>query len=121
MSNTEKKMTTPVIKATAKSEVFEALKPTLDNLNAEYVGNVAYIPMIYGDTEVWVEVKLTTKNWYDSKSSIGNVIKAFDVFEKQREYEAEMEVKRIEAEAKAKAKADKEKQKKSKSKVKAEE
>ena len=121
MSATEKKMTTPVIKATAKNDVFEAIKPTLDNLNAEYVGNVAYIPMMYGDVEVWVEVKLTTKNWYDSKSSIGNTIKGFDVFEKQREYEAEMEVKRIEAEAKAKAKADREKQKKSKSKVKAEE
>jgi hypothetical protein len=90
-------------------------------MNAEYVGNVAYIPMTYGDVEVWVEVKLTAKNWYDSKSSTGNTIKGFDVFEKQREYEAEMEVKRIEAEAKARAKADKEKQKKAKSKVKAEE
>ena len=121
MANTEKKMTTPVIKATAKIDVFDAIKPTLDNLNAEYVGNVAYIPMTYGDIEVWVEVKLTTKNWYDSKSSIGNVIKGFDVFEKQREYEEEQEIKRIEAEAKAKAKADKEKQKKSKSKSKGEE
>ena len=121
MANIEKKMTTPVIKATAKADVFESIKPALDEMNAEYVGNVAYIPMTYGDVEVWVEVKLTAKNWYDSKSSTGNTIKGFDVFEKQREYEAEMEIKRIEAEAKAKAKADKEKQKKSKSKVKAEE
>ena len=121
MANTEKKMTTPVIKATAKADVFESIKPTLDGLNAEYIGNVAYIPMSYGDVEVWVEVKLTTKNWYDSKSSTGNVIKGFDVFEKQKEYEEEMEIKRIEAEAKAKAKADKEKQKKSKSKSKGEE
>ena len=121
MSATEKKMTTPVIKATAKADVFESIKPALDEMNAEYVGNVAYIPMTYGDVEVWVEVKLTAKNWYDSKSSTGNTIKGFDVFEKQREYEAEMEVKRIEAEAKAKAKADKEKQKRSRTKVKAEE
>lgn len=115
MSATTKKMNTPTIKALAKSDVFESIKPTLDELNAEYIGNVAYIPMNYEDVEVWVEVKLTTKNWYDSKSSTGNVIKGFDVFEKQREYNEEMEIKRIEAEAKAKAKADKEKAKAAKS------
>ena len=103
MSNTTKKMTSPVIKATAKADVFEAIKSTLDGLNAEYIGNIAYIPMNYDDVEVWVEVKLTTKNWYDSKSSTGNIIKGFDVFEKQREYNQEMEIKRIEAEAKAQA------------------
>ena len=118
MSNTEKKMTTPVIKATAKADVLDFLRPTLIEMNAEFVGNMAYIPVTYDDVEVWVEVKLTTKNWYDSKSSTGNVIKGFDVFEKQKEYEEEQEIKRIEAEAKAKAKADKEKQKAAKSRKK---
>ena len=107
---TEKKMTAAEIKATAKAEVLAELSAKLDELGAEMVGNVAYVPQTIGEQEVWVEVKLTTKQYTDTKVS-----KAFDPFVAREEYEAEQEIKRAEAEAKAKAKADKAKSKKSRS------
>lgn len=113
---TEKKMTAAEIKATAKVNVLGALSDKLEELGAEMVGNVAYIPQTIGGQEVWVEVKLTTKQYTDTKVS-----KAFDPFVAREEYEAEQEIKRAEAEAKAKAKADKAKSKKSRSRKTADE
>ena len=113
---TEKKMTAAEIKATAKAEVLAELSAKLDELGAEMVGNVAYVPQTIGEQEVWVEVKLTTKQYTDTKVS-----KAFDPFVAREEYEAEQEIKRAEAEAKAKAKADKAKSKKSRSRKSADE
>lgn len=113
---TEKKMTAAEIKATAKAEVLAELSAKLEELGAEMVGNVAYIPQTIGEQEVWVEVKLTTKQYTDTKVS-----KAFDPFVAREEYEAEQEIKRAEAEAKAKAKADKAKSKKSRSRKSADE
>lgn len=113
---TEKKMTAAEIKATAKAEVLAELSAKLDELGAEMVGNVAYVPQTIGEQEVWVEVKLTTKQYTDTKVS-----KAFDPFVAREEYEAEQEIKRAEAEAKAKAKADKAKSKKSRSRKTADE
>lgn len=112
----EKKMTAAEIKATAKASVLSELSAKLEELGAEMVGNVAYIPQTVGEQEVWVEVKLTTKQYTDTKVS-----KAFDPFVAREEYEAEQEVKRTEAEAKAKAKADKAKSKKSRSRKSADE
>ena len=113
---TEKKMTAAEIKATAKAEVLAELSAKLDELGAEMVGNVAYIPQTVGEQEVWVEVKLTTKQYTDTKVS-----KAFDPFVAREEYEEEQKIKRDEAEAKAKAKADKAKSKKSHSRKSADE
>ena len=107
---TEKRMTAAEIKATANVNVLGALSDKLEELGAEMVGNVAYVPQTIGEQEVWVEVKLTTKQYTDTKVS-----KAFDPFVARAEYEEEQEIKRIEAEAKAKAKADKAKSKKSRS------
>lgn len=113
---TEKKMTAAEIKATAKAEVLAELSAKLNELGAEMVGNVAYIPQTVGEQEVWVEIKLTTKQYTDTKVS-----KAFDPFVAREEYEAEQEIKRAEVEAKAKAKADKAKSKKSRSRKTADE
>ena len=113
---TEKKMTAAEIKATAKVNVLTELSAKLEELGAEMVGNVVYIPQTIGEQEVWVEVKLTTKQYTDTKVS-----KAFDPFVAREEYEAEQEIKRAEAEAKAKAKADKAKSKKSRSRKSADE
>lgn len=113
---TEKKMTAAEIKAAAKVNVLAELSAKLEELGAEMVGNVAYIPQTIGEQEVWVEVKLTTKQYTDTKVS-----KAFDPFVAREEYEAEQEIKRAEAEAKAKAKADKAKSKKSRSRKSADE
>ena len=113
---TEKKMTAAEIKATAKAEVLAELSAKLDELGAEMVGNVAYIPQTVGEQEVWVEVKLTTKQYTDTKVS-----KAFDPFVAREEYEEEQKIKRDEAEAKAKVKADKAKSKKSRSRKSADE
>lgn len=113
---TEKKMTAAEIKATAKANVLTELSAKLEELGAEMVGNVAYVPQTIGEQEVWVEVKLTTKQYTDTKVS-----KAFDPFVAREEYEAEQEIKRAEAEAKAKAKADKAKSKKSRSRKTADE
>lgn len=107
---TEKKMTAAEIKATAKVKVLSELSAKLEELGAEMVGNVAYIPQTVGEQEVWVEVKLTTKQYTDTKVS-----KAFDPFVAREEYETEQSIKAAEAEAKAKAKADKAKSKKSRS------
>lgn len=109
------KMTAAEIKATAKVEVAEMLKETLTAANAEMVGLTGYIPLTIGDQEVWVEVKLTTKNWTDTKVS-----KAFDPFVAREEYETEQEIKRADAERKAKEKEEKAKAKAAKSKAKAE-
>jgi hypothetical protein len=107
---TEKKITAAEIKATAKANVLAELSSKLEELGAEMVGNVAYIPQTVGEQEVWVEVKLTTKQYTDT-----SVSKAFDPFVARENYESEQAVKAAEAEAKAKAKADKAKSKKSRS------
>lgn len=103
-----KKFTAAEIKANAKAEVLSEIMPKLEELNAEMVGNVAYVPRTIGDQEVWVEVKLTTKQYTDTVKS-----KAFDPFEARAVYEEDMAIKKAEAEAKAKVKADKAKSKKS--------
>lgn len=111
----EKKMTMAEIKATAKAEVFAEIAPILEQLNVEMVGPVAYIPRTVGGQELWVEVKLTTKQYTDTSRS-----KAFDPFVAREAYEADQEAKRKEAEIKAKNKADKIKAKKAKTEQKTE-
>lgn len=106
----EKKMTAAEIKALAKVNVLNELTSKLEELGAEMVGNTAYIPQTIGEQEVWVEVKLTTKQYTDTKVS-----KAFDPFVAREEYEAEQEIKRLEAESKKKAKEDREKARKARS------
>lgn len=113
---TEKKMTAAEIKATAKENVLNVLRDVLESNGAEMVGNTAYLPQTVGEQEVWVEVKLTTKQYTDTKVS-----KAFDPFVAREEYETEQAIKAAEAEAKAKAKADKAKSKKSRSRKSADE
>lgn len=97
------KMKVAEIKAMAKAETLKELQGgSLDWESIEFVGQTAYVRREYDGQEVWVEIKLTTKNWYDTKTSV-----AFDPFARQEEYEAEQAMKQAEAEAKAKAKAEK--------------
>lgn len=96
---TEKKMTAAEIKEISKANVLDALRETLEKLNVEMVGNIAYIPQTIGDTELWVEVKLTAKQYIDTTKS-----PAFDPFVARQAYEEEMEIKRKEKEEKEKAK-----------------
>ena len=105
---TEKKMTMAQIKAAAKEKVFNALAQKYEELSGEVIGSNAYIPVTIGDQELWVEVKLTSKQYTDTKVS-----KAFDPFVAREAYEADLTIKRAEAAAKEKAKADKAKSKKS--------
>lgn len=93
------KMTMAQVKENAKLGVLENLKATYEAMGAEMVGNVAYIPQTVDGIEVWVEVKLTTKQWTDTKVS-----NAFDPFEAREAYEAEMKMKAEEKEIKEKEK-----------------
>lgn len=104
--NYEKKPTAAVIKAAAKKLVFDALQAgtPLNDLQAEFVGAVPYIPVSINEQEVWVEIKLTTKQWTDSKRA-----KAFDPFEAQAEFEETRAAKEKEAEIKKKNKEQKKK------------
>ena len=93
------KMTTAQIKETAKNIVLEKLVPTYESLNVEMVGNVAYVPLTVEGVELWVEVKLTTKQWTSTKVS-----EAFDPFVAREDYEAEKRMKDEEKAIKAKEK-----------------
>ena len=93
------KMTTAQIKEVAKAKVLEALSPSYENLSAEMVGNVAYVPLTIEGIELWVEVKLTTKQWTNTKVS-----EAFDPFLARQEYEDEQKMKAEEKAIKAKEK-----------------
>lgn len=88
------------IKAEAKAAVLEEIKAGRWNeLGVEYVGPVPYAPVQVNNTiECWVELKLTTKQWTDTKVS-----SAFDPFAAAAEYEEEMRIKAEEAEAARKA------------------
>jgi hypothetical protein len=94
------KMTSAQIKETAKSTVLAKFTALYDSLSAEMVGNIAYIPVTVGGQEVWVEVKLTTKQWTDTKVS-----DAFDPFTAREEYEEEQRIKAEEKAIKEKEKA----------------
>lgn len=93
------KMTQAQMKEAAKAQVQEAIQAILDASNGEAVGGFeTAIPVTVNEQEIWVEVKLTAKNWYDTKTT-----KAYDPFEKQREYHDTL----ADREARAKAAADK--------------
>jgi hypothetical protein len=93
-------MTSAQIKESAKSTVLAKFTALYDSLSAEMVGNIAYIPVTVGGQEVWVEVKLTTKQWTDTKVS-----DAFDPFTAREEYEEEQRIKAEEKAIKEKEKA----------------
>lgn len=93
------KMTAAQIKENAKLNVLNALKEFYESMGAEMVGNVAYIPQTVDGIEVWVEIKLTTKQWTNTK-----VADAFDPFVAREAYEAEQKIKEEEKAIKAKEK-----------------
>lgn len=70
----------------------------------------SYVPVTVGEQEVWVEVKLTTKQFTDTKVS-----PAFDPFVAREEYEEDMRIKEEIRKAKEIEKADRAKVKASKS------
>lgn len=75
-------MTQAQMKENAKAQVKEMLDEALATANAETVGGFEFaIPTEVNGQEIWVEVKLTAKNWYDTKTT-----KAYDPFEKSNEY-----------------------------------
>ena len=97
---TVEKATAAKIKAEAKRAVMEAIEQgKWAELEVENVGPVPYVPVLANELEVWVELKLTTKQWTDTKIS-----SAFDPFTAAQEYEEEMRIKAEEAEAAKKAK-----------------
>lgn len=93
------KMTMAQMKETAKTIVLEEFKKVYKDLDAEMVGNVAYVPLTVEGQEMWVEVKLTTKQWTSTKVS-----EAFDPFIARQEYEEEQRMKAEEKAIKAKEK-----------------
>lgn len=107
---TVENVTAAKIKAEAKAAVLEEIKAGRWNeLGVEYVGPVPYAPVQVNNTiECWVELKLTTKQWTDTKVS-----SAFDPFVAAQEYEEEMRIKTEEAEAAKKAKEEAARMKKS--------
>lgn len=107
---TIEKATAMQIKTEAKKAAMEAIQAgNWNDLGAEYVGPTPYIPVQVNGQEVWVEVKLTTKQWTDSKA-----FHAFDPFAAAEEYEENMRIKAQEAEAAKKAKEEAVRAKKSK-------
>ena len=93
------KMTMAQMKETAKAIVLEKLEKVYEDLGVEMVGNVAYVPLTVEGQEMWVEVKLTTKQWTSTKVS-----EAFDPFVARQEYEEEQRMKAEEKAIKAKEK-----------------
>lgn len=107
---TVEKATAAKIKAEAKKAVMEAIEQgKWAELEVENVGPVPYVPVLVNELEVWVELKLTTKQWTDTKIS-----SAFDPFTAAQEYEEEMRIKAEEAEAAKKAKEEAARARKSK-------
>ena len=95
-------MTQSAMKENAKANVFGFLEEAITANGGEQVDAYTYaIPTVVNEQEIWVEVKLTSKNWNKTKVS-----EAYDPFVKQNEYKeiiAEREEKaRIAAEKKAK-------------------
>lgn len=45
------------------------------------------VPVMVNDTEIWVEVKMTAKNWYETKKRSGEVTPPYDPFEREREWQ----------------------------------
>ena len=93
------KMTSAQVKENGKVQVLDKLTPVLEEMGAEMVGKTAYVPLTVDGIEIWVEVKLTTKQWTDTKVS-----EAFDPFVAREEYEAEMQIKAEEKAVKAREK-----------------
>ena len=101
------KMTQAQMKEKAKAQVLAMV--TMPE-NAEVVGGCEFaIPTEVNGQEIWVEIKATCKNWYDTKTT-----KAYDPFVKQSDYNdtiAERERKEAERIAKKEAKIAKSKAK----------
>ena len=59
------------IRANAREQVTAALMPALMDMNAEKVeAHKKYaVPLEVGGEQVWVEVAITCKTWYDTKSA----------------------------------------------------
>ena len=94
---TENKMTAMAMKAAARKLVLDELQKgvSLNDLNAEFVGAVPYIPTCINGQEIWVEIKLTSKQFTDTERT-----PAFDVFEAQEAFRIETEQKEKEKERK---------------------
>ena len=107
------KLTQAQVKEMAKANVLKTFEDVIrSNEEAVILGNVAYIPTEVEDKTIWVEVKLTSKNWYDTATTT-----AFDIGETIEEYETEQEIRRKrdeEREAKKKAKLAKQAERKKK-------
>ena len=110
------KMTMAQMKEIAKAQVLEKLASTYEGMNVEMVGNVAYVPLTVEGQEMWVEIKLTTKQWTNTKVS-----DAFDPFVAREQYEEEMKIKAEEKAIKEKEKEAKIARSKAKRKASAEE
>lgn len=75
-----KKMTQAEIRKIAKER---ALTEIQFSKNFENAGQDAFaVPIMVDDTEVWVEVKITAKNWYDTARS-----KAYDPFLEEEQWQ----------------------------------
>lgn len=110
LKSTIENATAAKIKAEAKRIVMEAIQAGKWNeLEPEFVGATPYVPATINETEVWVEIKLTTKQWTDTKVS-----SAFDPFAAAAQYEEEMRIKEEETAAAKKAKEEAARAKKSK-------
>lgn len=111
-------MSNPAMKETAKAIVMKPLSTVFEGLGATMVGNTAYIPTDVQGQRIFVEVKVTAKNWYDTKTSL-----ACDPEEILREYNEEKAAaaaKKAETAAKRAAKAEADKAARAKRKAEAE-
>ncbi len=106
------KLTQAQIKEMAKANIMSGLNIDLENTyqtDAYTFAVPTYIDIDGTETEIFVEIKLTAKNWYDTKTT-----KAFNPVEKENEYKgiiAEREQKEAERIAKKNAKIAKQKAK----------
>ena len=107
------KLTQAQVKALAKENVLGMFKDKIvENDEAVILDNIAYIPTEVNGQEIWVEMKFTSKNWYDTSTTT-----AFDIGAVIEEYETEQEIRKRKAEekeAKKKAKLAKQAERKKK-------
>lgn len=94
-------LTAEQMRAEAKALAWQKLEAALATANAELVEPfTSAISVTVNGQEIWVEVKLTAKQWKPSKVS-----PAYDPFEKAEEYRLEKAAKDVEKNAKAAIKA----------------
>lgn len=91
------------IKETAKEMVMGELAEIIETLDGQKIGAFEFgVPIKVEDTEVVVTLKLTTKNWYDTKQA-----PAFNLDDAVEEYLSDCEYKKKIKAEKERAKAEK--------------